>query len=89
MVTIGVLFMRVANAIINPIVQVRLMNHFQQQGANALGLNISISFIAASFAIWLVTLFPVFPLASLVVVSLIFSLISVLIYISNVKQIMQ
>lgn len=69
MTTLSVLFMRAANAIISPTTQVRLMNHFHEKSGQALGLNMCISFIVISIAIYLVTLSTAFPLISLVEVS--------------------
>lgn len=69
LVTIGVFFMRAANAIISPTTQVRLMNCFSHKSAHALGLNMFLSFLVISLVTWCVTLFPDNPLLSLAVIS--------------------
>jgi DHA1 family bicyclomycin/chloramphenicol resistance-like MFS transporter len=85
-VTLGVLFMRAANAIINPTTQVKLMSVFHEQSAHALGLNMCISFSTGALAIWLVTLHPGRPFLSLVLVSVISVAICVLMYASSAKR---
>lgn len=69
LVTIGVFFMRAANAIISPTTQVRLMNCFSEKSAHALGLNMFLSFLVISLVTWSVTIFPAKPLLSLAVIS--------------------
>lgn len=82
-VTCGVLFMRAANALINPPTQIKIMNYFYPNSAQALGLNMCFGFGFSSLATYLVTLFPDFPFASLVVLSFIYIIICVLVYVGN------
>ncbi|MBX9868030.1 MAG: MFS transporter, partial [Burkholderiales bacterium] len=84
-VTAGVLFMRASNALINPPTQIRIMSHFEQNSAQALGLNMCIGFAVSSLAILLVTLFAHQPLMGLVLVSGFFALIVVCSYRFNRK----
>jgi DHA1 family bicyclomycin/chloramphenicol resistance-like MFS transporter len=84
-VTAGVLFMRSSNALINPPTQIRIMSHFEQNSAQALGLNMCIGFVVSSLAILLVTLFAHQPLTGLVLVSGFFALIVVCSYRFNRK----
>lgn len=84
-VTAGVLFMRASNALINPPTQIRIMSHFEQNSAQALGLNMCIGFAVSSLAILLVTLFAHQPLTGLVLVSGFFALIVVCSYRFNRK----
>lgn len=84
-VTAGVLFMRSSNALINPPTQIRIMSHFEQNSAQALGLNMCIGFTVSSLAISLVTLFAHQPLTGLVLVSGFFALIVVCSYRFNRK----
>ena len=77
-VTVGVVLMRGASAVINPATQVRLMAYFSKKkahAAQALGLNMFLGFFACSVASYLVSLSPNHPLGSLVVVSLIFTVV--------------
>lgn len=69
LVTVGVFFMRAANAIISPTTQVRLMNCFSHKSAHALGLNMFLSFLVISLVTWCVTVFPSKPLLSLALIS--------------------
>ena len=84
-VTAGVLFMRSSNALINPPTQIRIMSHFEQNSAQALGLNMCIGFAVSSLAISLVTLFAHQPLTGLVLVSGFFALTVVCSYRFNRK----
>jgi DHA1 family bicyclomycin/chloramphenicol resistance-like MFS transporter len=70
--TIGVLLMRVANALINPPTQIKIMSHFHTQSAQALGLNMCIGFSVNSLATYMVTMLPTYPLLSFVLTSGIF-----------------
>ena len=83
LVTAGVVFMRAANALINPPTQTRIMNYFHQNSAQALGLHMCIGFMANSLAIYLVTLFPLHPFWSLVIVTAVFIVICVAVYRTN------
>ena len=87
--TVGVLFMRAANAIINPTTQVVLMSKYNKSSAHALGLNMCISFSTGSLAIWLVTLYPDRPFISLVTVSVISIGICVIMYITGARKIVK
>lgn len=70
--TMGVLLMRVANALINPPTQIKIMSHFHTQSAQALGLNMCIGFSVNSLATYMVTMLPTYPLLSFVLTSGIF-----------------
>lgn len=67
--TIAVLLMRVANALINPPTQIKIMSHFHTQSAQALGLNMCIGFSINSIATYMVTILPTYPLLSFVLSS--------------------
>ena len=67
LVSIAVFFMRAANALINPPTQIKIMSHFRQESAHALGLNMFFSFSFSSIATYGVTIVPTHPFASLVV----------------------
>lgn len=84
-VTAGVFFMRAANALINPPTQIRIMSHFNQDSAQALGLNMCLGFTLSSCAISLVTLFANQPLTGLILVSGFFALLAGIIYHFNRK----
>lgn len=75
MVTMSVLFMRAANAIINPPNQIRIMNIYSHYSAQALGLNMCIGFSVNSFATSIVTMTGLNPLHSLVLISSLFIII--------------
>lgn len=85
LVSLGVIFMRAANAIINPTTQVRMMTLFSDKSAQALGLNMFLSFFMSSVTTYLTTIFPQYPLQSLVIVSLVFIIIAVLAFAMNKK----
>lgn len=84
-VTCGVLFMRAANALINPPVQIKVMSYFYPDSAQALGLNMCFGFGFSSLSTYFVTLFPDFPFASLVILSFIYIAICFYVYVSNKK----
>ena len=84
-VTIGALFMRTANALINPPTQIRIMSEFHPHSAQALGLNMCISFLINSFSTYVVTITGLNPFMSLVLVSGIMVAICVLFYRANFK----
>ncbi len=81
MVTLGVIFMRSANAIIIPPTQIRVMSNFAPHSAQALGLNMCIGFMCNSLATYGVTLLKFAPLTNLMIISIIPILISALFYI--------
>ena len=89
LVTLGVLFMRAANAIINPTTQVKLMLIFNEQSAAALGLNMCISFTTGALAIWMVTLHPERPFLGLVIISALFVVLCLVVYVFNAKRLQQ
>lgn len=72
--TFGVLFIRVANALINPPTQIRIMKYFDSSSAQALGLNMCIGFGFSSLATFLVSFFIGYPLKGLIIVSSIYIL---------------
>lgn len=84
-VTAGVFFMRAANALINPPTQIRIMSHFNQDSAQALGLNMCLGFTLSSGAISLVTMFSHQPLLGLVLVSGFFAFLAGILYHFNRK----
>ncbi len=84
-VTAGVIFMRAANALINPPTQIKIMSHFDGSSAQALGLNMCVGFLVSSIAISLVTIVPSQPLASLLTVSGSFVSICVIAFLSSRK----
>ena len=57
--------MRVANALINPPTQIKIMSHFHTQSAQALGLNMCIGFSINSIATYMVTILPTYPFIEL------------------------
>lgn len=67
--TFGVLFIRVANALINPPTQISIMTYFDKNSAQALGLNMCIGFGFNGIATFLVSFFIHSPLQGLIVVS--------------------
>jgi hypothetical protein len=80
MVSISVILMRTANAIIIPPTQIRIMSNFAPYSAQALGLNMCIGFIVNSAATYTVTVLNYSPLISLIILSFIPILISIAIY---------
>ena len=84
-VTAGVFFMRAANALINPPTQIRIMSHFNQDSAQALGLNMCLGFTLSSGAISLVTMFAHQPLLGMVLVSGFFAFLAGILYHFNRK----
>lgn len=70
--TLGVLIMRLASALIIVPAQVELMQHFHEQGAQTLGLATCAQFAFASLAITLVGLFHDQPGYGLIIVTAIF-----------------
>lgn len=70
--TLGVLIMRLASALIIVPAQVELMQHFHEQGAQALGLATCAQFAFASLAITLAGLFHEQPGDGLIIVTAIF-----------------
>ncbi len=80
MVTLGVIFMRAANAIIIPPTQIRIMSNSAPHSAQALGLNMCIGFTCNSLATYGVTLLKFAPLNNLMIISIIPILISALFY---------
>jgi DHA1 family bicyclomycin/chloramphenicol resistance-like MFS transporter len=67
--TFGVLFIRVANALINPPTQISIMKYFDKDSAQALGLNMCIGFGFNGIATFLVSFFIAVPLRGLILVS--------------------
>lgn len=67
--TFGVLFIRVANALINPPTQISIMTYFDKNSAQALGLNMCIGFGFNGIATFLVSFFIDAPLKGLILVS--------------------
>jgi len=84
-VTLGVLFMRSANALINPPTQVLIMKYCDGHSAQALGLNMSIGWVVSSLAISVVTMFNIHPYTGLVIVSSFFVILCALTYVFNRK----
>ena len=67
--TFGVLFIRVANALINPPTQISIMHYFDKNSAQALGLNMCIGFGFNGLATFFVSFFIDAPLRGLILVS--------------------
>ena len=86
-ITFGVLFMRAANALINPSSQVLILNYFGEKGGHALGLTMFFNYAFMGIAIFLVTLFHSFPFAGLVIVSFMFAFIAVMAFILSKHRI--
>jgi len=82
-VSFGVIFMRAANALINPPTQIKIMNHFYPHSAQALGLNMCFGFGLNSLATYVVTLFPDYPFASLVTTTSLFIAVCGIMYMKN------
>ncbi len=72
LITLGILIMRLASALIIVPAQVELMQHFHEQGAQALGLATCAQFAFASLAITLAGLFHDQPGYGLIIVTAIF-----------------
>lgn len=78
-VTAGVIIMRAASALIIAPSQVKLLEHFKERGALALGLSTATQFTCASLAVSLVAIFHNLPLYSLIGVTIIFFIPTVII----------
>lgn len=68
-VTIGMIFMRTANALISPPTQIMVMKLFDKHSAQALGINLCCAFTMNSISTWIVTALPLSHYHSLIVVS--------------------
>lgn len=68
-VTFAVFFMRAANALMNPPIQIRIMNHFDDCSAQALGLNMCLGFMLNALATYMVTIFIGHPYLDLILSS--------------------
>lgn len=68
-VTIGMVFMRTANALISPPTQIMVMKLFDKHSAQALGMNLCCAFTMNSISTWVVTALPLSHYHSLIVVS--------------------
>lgn len=80
--TFGVLFIRAANALINPPTQIRIMKYFNHGSAQALGLNMCIGFGFSGLATFLVSFFIASPLSGLIIVSGMYIVVSFVTFIS-------
>ena len=78
-ITMGVIIMRAASALIIAPAQVRILEHFKERGALALGLSTAVQFGCASLAVSLVAIFHQTALLSLVGVTVLFFIPTVLI----------
>lgn len=78
--TSGVILIRFASAIIAPSIQVLLLERFKQNTAEALGLNIFYGFIASGIAIYIGGFFIHYPLNGIILLTSMFSIISILTY---------
>jgi DHA1 family bicyclomycin/chloramphenicol resistance-like MFS transporter len=78
-ITLGVIIMRAASALIIAPAQVKILEHFKERGALALGLSTAAQFACASIAVSLVAIYHNLPLYSLIVVTIIFFVPTVLI----------
>jgi DHA1 family bicyclomycin/chloramphenicol resistance-like MFS transporter len=75
-VTVGTCLLRLATALINPPVQVAVTNHFQDQGAHALGLLTCIQYAFAAAGTMVVSSLPLRPGASYAVSTALFVLLA-------------
>lgn len=80
--TFGVLFIRAANALINPPTQIRIMKYFNHDSAQALGLNMCIGFGFSGLATFLVSFFIASPLSGLIIVSGMYIVVAFITFIS-------
>jgi DHA1 family bicyclomycin/chloramphenicol resistance-like MFS transporter len=80
--TFGVLFIRAANALINPPTQIRIMKYFNHSSAQALGLNMCIGFGFSGLATFLVSFFIASPLSGLIIVSGMYIVVAFITFIS-------
>lgn len=76
----GVVMMRFANAIVNPTVQVLIVNYSKKRGGIALGMAMSLGLGTQGVSIIVVTLFHDNPLRGLIIISVILSLIGVIMF---------
>ncbi|MCC2644775.1 MAG: hypothetical protein K0R94_553 [Burkholderiales bacterium] len=76
----GTFLMRMATALVNPATQIKLLDKFSDNKAQAIGLNFCISFCFNSLAISSVTLFVTKPLLGLILVSDILILLAIICY---------
>lgn len=73
--TLGVLFMRAGIALINPPIQVMILNHYGKKGGQALGLSTFAQFLGGGIGIAIVTLFHQSPILGLQITSIGFATI--------------
>lgn len=76
-ITVGTCLLRLATALINPPVQVVVTNHFQDQGAHALGLLTCIQYAFAAAGTMVVSSLPLRPDASFAASTALFVALSV------------
>lgn len=87
LVSVGVLFMRAANALINPPAQIKVMNYFPEHSAQALGLNLAIGFALNSLGVYLVTIVPAYPFFSFIIISTCYVSVCFWVFIRNARLI--
>lgn len=85
-VTCGTIFMRTANAISNPPVQVRIINKFPEYSAQSLGITMCLGLLTSGLSVSMVTIFHNTPLIGLIIVSGFFALISLTAFYFNRKR---
>ena len=79
-VSLSIFLIRTGNAILIPPTQIRIMSHFKTHSAQALGLNMCISYIMVSMAAYVVTKIPYSPIINLIILTTIPMLFCLVIY---------
>ena len=69
--TIGIVLLRAAIAVINPPLQVHLVNYFKGKGGQVLGITYFTQFMGSAFGAFIVSLFSSIPIFGLIISSLI------------------
>ncbi len=80
MVSLSLFLIRTGNAILIPPTQIRIMSHFKNHSAQALGFNMCIMYIVTSLVIYNVTKLPYSPMANLIIFTAIPMLFSFIVY---------
>lgn len=78
--TVGILFLRIANAVVSPLSQVRVANYFQEKGGQALGLAMGIAVAFNGIVVSFVALFHRIPLFGLIFVTSALTICSVIVF---------
>ncbi len=80
MVSFSLFLIRIGNAILIPPTQIRIMTHFKNHSAQALGFNMCIMYIIISLVIYTVTKLPYSPMINLIIFTATPMLFSFIIY---------